>query len=119
MAIPPEPNTPQMRERTLRLVASVRADYPTEAAAMAAVAGFLGISAETVSDWQQAASTNDSKPTKTPKHRLLRMRSVIAGVIVVVLGGLGLAYAESWLGSIGNLLTLRWTRSVFHQAISE
>ena len=42
----------ELRERAVRMVAEVRPDYPSEYAAIAAVAGMLGIgSPETVRTW--------------------------------------------------------------------
>jgi len=48
------PNTypSELRERAIRMVAEVRPDYPSEHAAMTAVAGMLGIgSPETLRTW--------------------------------------------------------------------
>src|SRR4051795_5977804 len=48
----PSPYPPELRERAVRMVAEVRPSYPTEWAAMKAVAAKLGIgAAETVRQW--------------------------------------------------------------------
>jgi len=48
----PSPYPAELRERAVRMVAEVRPNYPTEWAAMKAVAAKLGIgSAETVRTW--------------------------------------------------------------------
>ena len=44
-----------------------------------------------------AASSNKARARK-PWNRLPGVRQLVAGAIIVVLGGLGLSYAESWLG---------------------
>ncbi len=47
---------PELRERAVRMVAEVRPDYPSQWAAIAAVAGKLGIgTAETVRKWVRRA----------------------------------------------------------------
>lgn len=48
----PSPYPAELRERAVRMVAEVRPNYPTEWAAMKAVAAMLGIgAAETVRTW--------------------------------------------------------------------
>lgn len=52
----PSPYPPELRERAVRMVAEVRPNYPTEWAAMKAVAAKLGIgTAETVRSWVRRA----------------------------------------------------------------
>ncbi len=61
----------ELRERAVRMVAEVRPDYPSEYAAITAVAGMLGIgSAETIRTWirrvqvdagQRAGVTTDAQ----------------------------------------------------------
>jgi transposase len=48
----PSPYPPELRERAVRMVTEIRPNYPTEWAAMKAVAAKLGIgAAETVRTW--------------------------------------------------------------------
>ncbi|MGW4411576.1 IS3 family transposase [Nonomuraea sp. NPDC004702] len=52
----PSPYPPELRERAVRMVAEIRPNYPTEWAAMKAVAAKLGIgTAETVRGWVRRA----------------------------------------------------------------
>ena len=52
----PSPYPPELRERAVRMVAEIRPNYPTEWAAMKAVAAKLGIgTAETVRSWVRRA----------------------------------------------------------------
>jgi transposase len=49
----------ELRERAVRMVVEVRPDYPSEYAAMSAVAGMLGIgSAETIRTWIRRAQVD-------------------------------------------------------------
>ena len=49
----------ELRERAVRMVAEVRPDYPSEYAAMTAVAGMLGIgSPETIRTWLRRAQVD-------------------------------------------------------------
>ncbi|MFF5408447.1 hypothetical protein ACFY8K_37050 [Streptomyces misionensis] len=53
------PHPAELRERGVRMVAEVRPDYPTEWAAMMAVAAKLGIgAAETVRTWVRKAQVD-------------------------------------------------------------
>jgi transposase len=55
----PSPYPAELRERAARMVAEVRPNYPTEWAAMKAVAAKLGIgSAETVRTWVRKAEVD-------------------------------------------------------------
>ncbi|THA24053.1 IS3 family transposase [Streptomyces sp. RKND-216] len=55
----PSPYPPELRERAVRMVAEVRPNYPTEWAAMKAVAAKLGIgAAETVRTWVRKAQVD-------------------------------------------------------------
>ena len=52
----------ELRERAVRMVAEVRPDYPSEYAAMTAVAGMLGIgSPETIRTWLRRAQVDSGQ----------------------------------------------------------
>lgn len=57
----------ELRERAVRMVAEVRPDYPSEYAAMTAVAGMLGVgSPETVRTWIRGQQVDaDDRPGVT------------------------------------------------------
>ncbi|MDH6436012.1 transposase [Streptomyces sp. SAI-144] len=56
---PPSPYPAELRERAVRMVAEIRPNYPTEWAAMKAVAAKLGIgAAETVRTWARKAEVD-------------------------------------------------------------
>jgi transposase len=58
----PSPYPAELRERAVRMVAEVRPNYPTEWAAMKAVAAKLGIgSAETVRTWVRKAEVDTGR----------------------------------------------------------
>jgi transposase len=53
---------PELRERAVRMVAEVKADYPSEWAAIAAVAAKLGIgSTETLRKWVRRAEVDSGE----------------------------------------------------------
>lgn len=55
----PSPYPPELRERAVRMVAEIRPNYPTEWAAMKAVAAKLGIgTAETMRTWVRRAQVD-------------------------------------------------------------
>src|SRR5262245_29763841 len=56
---PPSPYPAELRERAVRMVAEVRPNYPTEWAAMKAVAARLGVKTpETVRTWVRRAEVD-------------------------------------------------------------
>lgn len=94
---------PELRDRAVRMVAEVVHDYPSESAAIIAVAGILGIdNPETLRKWvYEAPSGHDRRNTLPSRWHFLKVawrHPVISGVIVTVLGGLILIYFESFLG---------------------
>jgi len=70
---------PELRERAVRMVAEVRADYPSEWAAMGAVAQKLGIgSTETLRHWvRQGEVDGGTRPGVTTEEsaELRRLRA--------------------------------------------
>lgn len=54
----------ELQERAVRMVAEVRPDYPSEHAAMVAVAGMLGVgSPETIRGWIRPVSSPTFSPS--------------------------------------------------------
>ncbi|GGJ59603.1 hypothetical protein GCM10010121_082820 [Streptomyces brasiliensis] len=83
MARPP-PYPAELRERAVRMVAEIRSNYPTEWAAMKAVAAKLGIgSAETVRTWVRKAEVDADQragvTSKEAERRLAEKRSGMGG----------------------------------------
>jgi transposase len=62
---------PELRERAVRMVAEIKGDYPSEWAAIAAVASKLGIgSTETVRKWVRRAEVDaGDRPGVTSEER--------------------------------------------------
>jgi transposase len=72
----------ELRDRAVRMVAEVRSDYPSEHAAMTAVAGMLGIgSPETIRTWirrQQVDAGNQPGVTTDAAVEIKRLRREVA-----------------------------------------
>src|SRR5215475_5520185 len=93
----------ELRERAIRMLAEERPKYPSEAAAIRAVADRLGIrSPDTLRRWlrQSQLDTNQKEPTPAKWQLLLRKwflrpHTVISGVLVAILGGLGYFIVQS------------------------
>jgi transposase-like protein len=89
-----EPYSPEFRERAVRLVIEHRDEYQSEAAALTAIAGKLGCSADSLRVWarqdrkhplrQRTPHWNDLRPhpakTGTDSH-VARREAVLASVI--------------------------------------
>jgi transposase len=66
---------PELRERAVRMVAEVKADYPSEWAAMGAVAQKLGIgSTETLRHWVRRAEVDDGTRPGTASEENAEIR---------------------------------------------
>jgi hypothetical protein len=96
----------ELRERAVRMVAEVRPKYPSESAAISAVALELGIrSPDTLRRWiRQAAEAKVSENTAPTKSKLANSfltftNTIITAVLITILGGLGLLYSEHFLGN--------------------
>ncbi len=67
----PSPYPPELRERAVRMVAEIRPNYPTEWAAMKAVAAKLEIgAAETVRTWGPCPRVVDTSETGPARGRV-------------------------------------------------
>ncbi len=75
----PSPCPPELRERVVRMVAEIRPNYPTEWAAMKAVAAKLGIgTAETVHTWVRRAQIDTGQrpgTTMAEAEEIKRLRA--------------------------------------------
>lgn len=107
MASQPGKYPKELRQRAIGRVAEVRAKYPSEWAAISAVASELGIhSPDTLRRWIRQSEVNaDAIKTSagSPKWRwlrksLIRSHPIVTGVTIIVLGGLVLAYFQLALG---------------------
>ncbi|MTD17480.1 transposase [Nakamurella sp. YIM 132087] len=74
MTCMPKRIDPELRARAVRLVAEHRGQYPTETAAVVAVAKQLGVSQESVRRWlTQARVDGGERPgVTTPEHAEIR-----------------------------------------------
>ena len=93
----------ELREHAIRMFAEERLNYPSEAAAIRAVADRLGIrSPDTLRRWlrQSQLDANQKEPTPSKwqlllRKWLLRPHTVISGVLVAILGGVGYFIVQS------------------------
>jgi transposase len=100
----PSPYPPELRERAVRMVAEVRPNYPTEWAAMKAVAAKLGIgAAETVRTWVRKAEVDAGQRPGTTSQEAAEIKRLRAenselrrsteiggsGLLLRVMAGLG------------------------------
>ncbi len=101
----------EFREGAVGMVAKVRAKYPSESAAISAVASELGIrSPETLRRWvRQAESSTDAGQESTGsskwnflKKSLVRSHPIVTGVIVTVVGGLILLFFQLVVNAHNN-----------------
>src|SRR5579859_3472987 len=108
-AMPPRARkyAPELRELAVRMVETERPGYASDWAAIRAVADKLGIrSPETLRKWV-ADSRSRQRPTggakrlwlPTLRKLVFRQHPIIAGAVVTLLGGLGLAYSQLLIGS--------------------
>jgi hypothetical protein len=94
--------TPELRERAIRMVAEVRANYPSEWAAICAVAAKLEIrSPGTLRRW--IVQNDSSAKRKASKWGFLKKllpgtRTTVGAIIITVVGGLTLVYVENFAG---------------------
>jgi hypothetical protein len=82
------------------MTADVRSSFPTEREAANAVAGILGIEhPDLVRKWMRdpRLSGNSSK-LQALKRFAFRSHTIVIGVVITVLGGLGLAYSQQVFG---------------------
>lgn len=97
--------SPELRARAVQLVAALRRNHTSEQGAIQTVAGLLGIdSPRTLRKWVRQARIDPEMASSTPIIRSafrrfwLRPHTIIAGSVIVVLGGLGLVYSQQFLG---------------------
>jgi transposase len=101
MSSMPKKVDPELRARAVRLVVEHRAEYPTETAAVVAVAKQLGVSRESVRRWQTQAgvdagdrpgvSTEDNteiRKLKAENNRLREDVEILRGATVFFAGEL-------------------------------
>ncbi|GAB2836501.1 transposase [Actinocorallia aurea] len=73
----PSQYPPELRQRAVRMVAEVRSDYPTESAAMAAVAQKLGIgSRETLRNWVRQAEVDTGRRPGTTTEEAAQVKAL-------------------------------------------
>jgi transposase-like protein len=101
----------EFRESAVGMVARVRAKYPSESAAISAVASELGIrNPETLRRWvHQAGSSTDASQKSTGsskwnflKRSLLRSHPIVIGVIATVVGSLIVLFFQLVINAHNN-----------------
>ena len=76
----PSPYPLELRERAVRMVAEVRADYPTEWAAMKSVAAKLGIgTAETLRNWVRQAEVDAGRRPGVTREESAEIKAAEGG----------------------------------------
>lgn len=97
--------TPEFRQRAVKMVADVRSSFESDQDAINAVAGVLSIdNPDILRKWlrhhRRGAATGSSGPSRLQALRKFATRShtIVIGVAVTVLGGLGLAYSQQVFG---------------------
>jgi hypothetical protein len=92
-------------QRAVAMVADVRSSFPSEQEAINAVAGVLGIdNPDEVREWMNTirpdVPPDDRVPSKLKilKRFAFRSHTIVVGVLITVLGGLGLAYSQQLFG---------------------
>lgn len=97
--------TPEFRQRAVKMVADVRSSFESDQDAVNAVAGVLGIdNPDMLRKWleqdRRGAATGSSYVSRLRplKRFATRSRTIVVGVVVAVLGGLGLAYSQQVFG---------------------
>jgi hypothetical protein len=84
------------------MVSDVRPSFPSDQAAIKAVAGFLGIdNPNTLLKWVRRArfsGRNDVHGASSLKRFFFRSHTIVIGSVVTVLGGLALAYSQQFFG---------------------
>jgi transposase len=110
MSLQPARYSAELRQRAIRRVAEVRSKYPSEWAAISAVADELSIrNPDTLRRWIRQAESQSkensaekgaaSSKWRSLKKSLLRSHPIVIGVVTTVLGGMVLAYFQLALGT--------------------
>ena len=84
----PSRYTPELRERAVKMVADVRNSSTSDHEAIKSVAGILGIEPKILGKWVR----HSDRPSW--KSLLFRTHAIVIGSIIIVIGGLGLAYSQ-------------------------
>jgi hypothetical protein len=96
---------PEFRQRAVKMVADVRPSFESDQDAVNAVAGVLGIdNPDMLREWLErdrrgaATGSSDMSRLRPLKRFATRSYTIVIGVVVTVLGGLGLAYSQQVFG---------------------
>lgn len=95
----------ELMQRAVATVADVRSSFPSEQDAINAVAGVFGIdNPDEVREWMKTIRPGVQPDGRVPsklkvlKRFAFRSHTIIIGVLITVLGGLGLAYSQQLFG---------------------
>ena len=95
------------RAKAIRLVREHQGDYPTEYAAITAVAGRLGMTPETLRKWIRQAEIDEGKAPGTSTAESARDSSKSSGVFSLVRGP-GAGGGGGGSGRCGGFLPCTW-----------
>jgi len=74
--MPRSPYSPEVRERAVRMYFDHRSEYPSEWAAMTAIAGMLGMTPETLRKWVRRAEIDNGERAGLTTDERARLKAL-------------------------------------------